>query len=256
MQTGPTLAELVAAVERRGPQAAPLDQLGVAVELSTELREIGDQLVDRYVQAARADGRSWSEVGAVLGVSKQAAQQRFVGVLDLAGWPRHFTADARDAVARGERAARALGHNYLGTEHVLLGLAQQDRGLASTTLARLGIDAGLVRERTERLVGRGDGQSPQCLGVAPRVKRAFEAARREAAELGHREVRSEHLLLALAATRGGVAARILAEAGAHERDVRSELARQLEGEAPELAARLTADRRRTMLRGRHLPRHG
>jgi hypothetical protein len=245
MSGGPTLAELVAAVERRGPHDDVLAELGVAVELSAQLRELGDALIDRYVQAARADGRSWSQIGTALGVSKQAAQQRFVPMFDVSTWPKHFTADARDAVRRAEHATRELAHNYLGTEHLLLGLVSQDRGLAASALEHLGLSPSLVRRRIEAIIGRGERPSPECVGITPRAKRAFETARREAKDLHHNEVRPEHLLLALAATRGGVAARILAEAGAHERAIRLELARLLETEAPELAAKLAADRRRS-----------
>ena len=113
-----------------------LDRLGAAAATANELRGLGDELLDRYVQAARAEGRSWSEIGTALGVTKQAAHERFVDA-PLA-WPTNFNRPAREVVARALAEARAFGHRYLGTEHLLLALTA-DRGLAGATLAELGV---------------------------------------------------------------------------------------------------------------------
>ena len=213
-----------------------------------ELRGLGDALLDRYVQAARADGRSWSEIGAALGVTKQAAHERFVDA-PLA-WPQNFNEPARAVVARALEEARSFGHRYLGTEHLLLAVAMEP-GLASTALAELGVDEHAVRRSIERIIGRGHSGNGATLGITPRTKRVLETAVKEAKRVGsQRCADSEHLLLALAESEG-VAGDILAEHGAGEEAVREQLARLLELEAPEIAARLRAPKRR---RGRRRSR--
>ena len=208
------------------------------------MRGLGDALLDRYVQAARADGRSWSEIGTALGVTKQAAHERFVDA--PLSWPQNFNEPARAVVARALEEARSFGHRYLGTEHLLLAVSAEP-GLGSSALAELGVDEGAVRRSIERIIGRGrsgDG----TLGITPRTKRVFETAVKEAKRVGsQRCADSEHLLIALAAS-DGVAQDILGEHGAREEAVREALARLLEREAPEIAAKLRAPKRRGVRR--------
>ena len=228
--------------------ASPLDRLSAASATADELRGLSDALLDRYVQAARADGRSWTEIGAALGVTKQAAHERFVDA-PLA-WPTNFSEPARQVVQRALTEARGLGHRYLGTEHLLLALTAES-GLAGAALADLGLGERIVRGDIERIIGRGRSGDDAELGMTPRTKRVFETAIKEAKWLGSRRcAETEHLLLALARS-GGVAADILAAHGADEGAVREQLATLLEREAPELAAKLrAAERRRGRRRGR------
>ena len=227
---------------------SPLDRLSAASATADELRALGDALLDRYVQAARADGRSWTEIGAALGVTKQAAHERFVdGPL---AWPANFNEPARRLVARALSEARDFGHRYLGTEHLLLALST-DNGLAGVALAELGLDERVVRSSIERVIGRGRSGKGAALGITPRTKRVFETALEEAKRLsGQRCADSEHLLLALAAS-NGVAGEILAANGADEPAVRERIATLLEREAPEIAAKLRRpERRHRRRRGR------
>jgi hypothetical protein len=228
--------------------ATPLDRLSAAATTANDLRGLSDQLLDRYVQAARADGRSWTEIGAALGVSKQAAHERFVDA-PLA-WPTNFSAPAREVVARAVTEARGFGHRYLGTEHLLLALSA-DRGLAGAALAALGVTEPGVRDSIERIIGRGRSGDGAALGITPRTKRVFEEAIREAKHLGHRRCADpEHVMLALSHSKG-VAADILAAHDAGEAAIRGELAALLEREAPEVAAKLRSPaRRRGRRRGR------
>jgi ClpA/ClpB-like protein len=234
-----TRSDAIAAVERRAASHHPLAQLAAAVGVADELRLVTDELLGHFVERARASGTSWTEIGNTLGVSKQAAQQRFVQPPAPIGraWPKHFTERARASLAAAQAEARALGHNYLGTEHLLLGLLSERACLASRVLSRLGVTADVVRARIEAIIGRGFTADADTLGIAPRAKRAMDQARREAKRLGHGYVGTEHLLLALAAS-DGVAAGILAELGADEARVRDELANMLGGDAPELADKL------------------
>jgi ClpA/ClpB-like protein len=223
-------------------------RLDAAVRIAGELHGLGDRLVDHYVQAARADGQSWAQIGQVLGVSKQAAQQRFLAQpAHAASWPGMSEA-ASDVLGRAVDAARALHHRYLGTEHLLLALASDD-GLAGTTLRRLGVSPEQVSDQIERIIGPGHSSESATLGVTPRTKRVLEAARKEGARLGHRCADTEHLLLAVS-EHEGVAEQILRAIGTEPRDVRTQLADLLEGEAPEIAAKVRTTSRRRLGRSR------
>jgi ATP-dependent Clp protease ATP-binding subunit ClpA len=219
--------------------------LRAAAAAANELRGLGDELLDRYVQAARAEGRSWSEIGVALGVTKQAAHERFVDA-PLA-WPENFNEPARAVVARALEEARGFGHRYLGTEHLLLAISAE-RGLAGTTLVELGLSERAVREAIERIIGPGHSRDAATLGITPRTKRVLEAAVKEAKRVGRQRCAdSEHLLLALAAS-DGVARDILAQHGAGEEAIRGRLASLVEREAPEIAAKLRAPKRRRVHR--------
>jgi hypothetical protein len=138
-----------------------------------------------------------------------------------------FLADARDAIVLAQEEARALNHNYVGTEHILLGLLGAEGGLAARALAALGVEASAVRSALEeRLVGRGAAEPPPGpLSFTPRSKKALEFAARAAKEDRSVHVRSEHLLLGIARVREGLAARILQELGADHDDLESRLRR-------------------------------
>lgn len=234
----PTVAVLAGRIDAAG--ASSLERLGHAVRIAGELDRLGDQVVDRYVESARAEGRTWSQIGGVLGVSKQAAQQRFVARAPSA-WPGMSDAGA-EVMVRAAEEARALRHRFLGTEHLLLALASDD-GLAGSALRRLGVSPAEIAER----IGPGHSSESATLGVAPRTKRVLEAAVKDARRLGLRCADPEHLLLAVS-EHGGGAQEILRALGSEPGDVRAQLAELLEGEAPELAARLRAPARRRLRR--------
>src|SRR4051812_3858250 len=131
---------LTALVGERTASEDPIARLATAVQVAHEARELAAELLHHHVAAAREHGRPWSEIGATLGVSRQAAQQHFGPTADSTPWPKDFDADARGVVELAQRRARELGHRYLDTEHLLLALTE-DPGLAGATLARLGIDS-------------------------------------------------------------------------------------------------------------------
>ena len=226
--------------------AGPLDKLRAAAATTEGLHQLGDALLDRYVQAARAHGCSWTEIGTTLGVTKQAAHERFVDA--PLTWPTNFDEPARRVVARAVAEARGFGHRYLGTEHVLLALSA-DPALAGATLAQLGITESTVRGAIERIIGRGRAGQDGALGITPRTKRVFEAAIKEARRMGSRRscASAEHLLLALAGN-PGVGGDILTEQDADAAAIREQLASLLQREAPEVAAQLRAPERRRVRR--------
>jgi hypothetical protein len=244
-----TVEGLLGEVGARARSDDALDRLGAALGLAAELRDLGDELIDRCVAAAREQGRSWSEIGAIMGVSKQAAQQRFVPPVSTGAWPRDFDDDARALLPTAELHARRFRHRYLGTEHLLLALTENP-GLAGTALRRLGVDAERVDRRIREIVGAGHSSQTAALGVAPRAKRVLEVARQQARQLNHRcaTAAPEHVLLALSARRDGVAAQILGELGVDEHRVRRQLGELLAGEAPELAADILHPPRRRLRR--------
>jgi hypothetical protein len=246
----PDPAALVAGIEREERDGDVVARLAAAVRTAADLRGAGDELLDHFVGAARAEGCSWSEIGGVLGISKQGAQQRFTGPAAtlVHPWPGGFSADAQAVVAKAADEARALGHRYLGTEHLLLALFSERAGLAPRCLAALSLSRARVMERVNDLIGCGEDITGGPLGVTPRTKRVFEATRREARRVGHRCPEPEHLLLALYAVRPGVAGEILAELGATEERTRATLADLLAREAPEIAQRIRQPPRRRFSR--------
>ena len=244
-----TVEGLLREVGARARSDDALDRLGAALRVAAELRDLSDELIDRCVAGAREHGRSWSEIGAILGVSKQAAQQRFVAPAPAGAWPKDFDDDARALLPTAELHARRFRHRYLGTEHLLLALTENP-GLAGATLRRLGVDAERVERRIGEIVGAGHSSQTAALGIAPRAKRVLEAAGRQARQLNHRcaTAAPEHVLLALSGRRDGVAAQILGELGVDEHRVRRQLSELLAGEAPELAAAIRHPPRRRLRR--------
>jgi hypothetical protein len=246
----PQPAQLVAAIEREHGGRDVAERLEAALRVAAELRAVGDDVVDHYVQAARGDGRSWAEIGEVLGITKQGAQKRFASpaAAPAEPWPRGFGRDAQAVFAQAVAEARGFGHRYVGTEHLLLALFSERAGLAADCLARLGISRPHVEERVIEFIGRGNTPPDSTLGITPRTKRVFERARRESRRLGHRCPQPEHLLLALYAAPGAVAVDILTASGASEQRTRATLAELLDAQAPELAERIWHRPRRRLAR--------
>jgi Clp amino terminal domain, pathogenicity island component len=239
-----SLETLITDVEQRASE--PLDRLRVAVSKSHELHALGDDLIGRFVSDARRAGCSWAEVGDALGVSKQAAHQRFP-TTGAEAWPPAFREDAQRAMGAAAEHARRLGHDHLGTEHRLLALAEQADSLAGRVLGDLELTPGSIELQLDTLVARGNPSSG-TVSVSARGKRALEQARRDARRLGQRCPGSEHLLIALAADTDGAAARILHELDVTAARLRDALAARLGPDAHELADLVT--RRHTRLRRR------
>jgi ATP-dependent Clp protease ATP-binding subunit ClpA len=124
---------------------------------------------------------------------------------------KRFTEPARQVVVHAQVEARGLKHDYIGTEHILLGLLRQEEGLAARVLGSLGVSIEEVRAQVARIVGQGDEVTTGQIPFTPRAKKVLELALREARALGHRYIGTEHILLGLAREGDGVAARILAD---------------------------------------------
>jgi hypothetical protein len=135
-----------------------------------------------------------------------------------------FTERARQVVVLAQEEARTLGHDWLGTEHILLGLVREREGLASRVLANLGVTVEQVRAHVVRAIGAREGEHRAGqIPFTPEAKKVLERALREALSLGHNFIGTEHLLLALTREREGLAARILRELDIDAERVRTEV---------------------------------
>ncbi len=140
-----------------------------------------------------------------------------------------FTERARRVVVLAQEEARLLNHNYIGTEHVLLGLLHEGEGVAAKALEQMGISLDAVRERVEDMIGQGGSSPTGHIPFTPRAKKVLELALREALQLGHNYIGTEHILLGLVREGEGVAAQVLAQMGADLNRVRHAAIQLLSG---------------------------
>jgi ATP-dependent Clp protease ATP-binding subunit ClpA len=213
----PALADAV----RRRAAGSPLDRVEAALAVGEELTSGADDLIGQFVDEARHAGCSWTEIGQRIGVSKQAARQRFAqrpGVADDLEWRPRLLACLQ---AAGEEA-RADGAAEVGTHHQLLGLFHE--GVAAAVLEKLGIRAEAARAAARELFPGGGQPGDQ---PPPDSAEAREAVRRAAAlarQAGHCYVGTEHLLCVLALDPGSRARRVLSHLGASIPAIKKELA--------------------------------
>lgn len=140
-----------------------------------------------------------------------------------------FTERARRVVVYAQEEARMLNHNYLGTEHLLLGLIREEEGVAAKVLESLNISLDDVRSQVEDIVGKGTTQTVGHIPFTPRARKVFELSLREALQLGHNYIGTEHILLGLLREGEGVAARVLSNLGADLETVRGQVVQLLGG---------------------------
>jgi ATP-dependent Clp protease ATP-binding subunit ClpA len=140
-----------------------------------------------------------------------------------------FTDRARRVVVLAQEEARMLHHDYIGTEHILLGLIQEGGGVAAKALESLGVSLEAVRQQVEELVGRGQAEPSERIPFTPQAKQALKLALAEAMALGHRYIGTEHILLGLIREGKGPAAQVLASLGADQNLVRQQVIALLHG---------------------------
>ncbi len=217
------LDELIGYVKSQ--EGTALDHVSAAVRIAEHLGELADHLIGHFVDQARRSGASWTEIGTSMGVTKQAAQKRFVPkagdwqTLVEEAFREHpfsrFTDRARRSVQAAQTEARDHGHDFIGTEHLALGVLTEPDGLAVKAIEALGVTreharealiAALlpptVREPTE-------GRKP----LTPLARKAFDLAVRKALMLGHNYIGTEHLLLGLLEEDEGLGGRTLTGLG-------------------------------------------
>jgi bifunctional DNase/RNase len=134
-----------------------------------------------------------------------------------------FTGRARRVVVLAQEEARMLGHSYIGTEHIVLGLIRESEGVAARALESLGIGLEAVRQQVEEIIGQGQQAPSGHIQFTPRAKKALELSLREAFHLGQNDIGSEHILLGLIREGGGVAAQVLVKLGADLNRVRQQV---------------------------------
>ena len=139
-----------------------------------------------------------------------------------------FTDRARRVVVLAQEEARMLDHNYVGTEHILLGLIHEGEGVAAIALESLGISLEAVRQQVEEIIGRGKQAPSGHIPFTPRAKKVLELSLREALQLGHNYIGTEHILLGLIREGEGVAAQVLVRLGADLNRVRQQTVQVLQ----------------------------
>ena len=140
-----------------------------------------------------------------------------------------FTDRARRVVVLAEEEARMLHHDYIGTEHILLGLIREGEGVAAKALESLGISQEAVRQQVEAIIGQGQHAPSGHIPFTPRAKKVLELSLREALQLGHNYIGTEHILLGLVREGEGAAAQVLVKLGADLNGVRGQVNQLLHG---------------------------
>jgi hypothetical protein len=204
-----SLADLIARLDEEFPDASNLARISEAHLWAQTLSDLGDQLVGHYVGQAKQAGALWSEIGDAIGVSKQAAQQRHTP----APFER-FTNLNRHSIVLAQEAARTHKHDFIGTEHILLGLLGEPRGLAYEVLmAKTGSEQS-IRDAIEEAMPPAGKKAPRGhIAFRPESKDAIDQALRASADLGHDWVGTEHSLLGLIRAEESTAAQILRSLG-------------------------------------------
>ncbi|MGV0871091.1 Clp protease N-terminal domain-containing protein [Mycolicibacterium sp. XJ879] len=177
----------------------PLDQLTDAVLAAEALGDIADHLIGHFVDQARRSGASWTEIGKCMGVTKQAAQKRFVpkaDALDPNDGFNRFTPRARNVMVVAQNKAQEAGNTEITPDHLLLGLFEDPEGLAVKLLAGQGVNAATVTQAVE-LPPCTEGDVPALTPFNSAAKKALELTFRQALRLGHNYIGTEHILLAL-----------------------------------------------------------
>jgi DNA-binding CsgD family transcriptional regulator len=189
------------------------------------------------------EGRTGKEIAATLGVSPDVVRGHVQSILEKLGvhsrleaasrpYPElmfeRFTDRARRVVVYAQEEARMLGHNYVGTEHILLGLIHEGEGVAARALEAMSISLDSARQRVEEIIGQGQAAPTGHIPFTPRAKKVLELSLREALQLGHNYVGTEHML-GLVREGEGVGAQVLQELGESLQQVRTTTIRLLAG---------------------------
>jgi ATP-dependent Clp protease ATP-binding subunit ClpA len=201
-----SLDELIAYVKTMNPRGGPLGNLSDAVSVGGDLDEKSDALIGHFVDQARRSGASWSQIGASMGVSKQAAQKRFVTQWESAEFSR-FTQRSRNVLAAAARIAAGAGAEATGDAHLAAGLLSEPDGLAAKAIHGAGLadDRVLAALHLEPAAGGAGGAGDEALRrlrFTEAGRAALRGALKEAIRLGHNYIGTEHLLLGILFARG------------------------------------------------------
>jgi len=184
--------------------ADPLEQLTDAVIVADHLGDVADHLIGHFVDQARRSGASWTEIGRSMGVTKQAAQKRFVPKdpaqvpdLDASEDFSRFTLRAKNSIVSAQNEARAAGHDQIEPGHLVLGLLIDPDGLAAKAIAAQRVTLEEVRQAVTAGLPAPAAEVPALIPFNAQARKALELTFREALRMGHNYVGTEHILLAL-----------------------------------------------------------
>jgi ATP-dependent Clp protease ATP-binding subunit ClpA len=195
------LDDLIEAIKKVHTDA--LEQLQDAVIAADHLGDVADHLIGHFVDQARRSGASWTDIGKSMGVTRQAAQKRFVpkaeSETDFSQGFNRYTPRARNAVVTSHNETKAAGNREILPEHLILGLLAEPQGLAAQAIAAQGVTPDAVRAAVTAVLPPAvtAEEVPALIPYAPAGKKALELTFREALRLGHNYVGTEHILLAL-----------------------------------------------------------
>jgi hypothetical protein len=205
------LDDLIGAIARTHPE--PLDRLSGAVVLAEHLGEVADSLIGHFVDQARRAGASWTEIGRSMGVTKQAAQKRFVGQrsvgrgdfpsLDPSQGFSRFTDEARAVVVTAQERAREAGNDTITVAHLVLALVADPQGAAARLVAAQGATLDDVRRTATATLPPPAATVPALIPFDTHTRTVLERTFTEAQRLGAESIGSEHLLLAVLAAEDG-----------------------------------------------------
>jgi hypothetical protein len=196
------LDDLIDAIKKVHP--APLDQLEDAVIAADHLGDVADHLIGHFVDQARRSGASWTDIGKSMGVTRQAAQKRFVAKepkesadLDPAQGFSRYTPRARNAVMAAHNESVAARNPEGRPEHLILGLLAEPDALAAKAILAQDVLLDSVRQAATAALPPAAEEVPDLVPYGPDAKKVLELTFREALRLGHNYIGTEHILLAL-----------------------------------------------------------
>ncbi|MEV7194647.1 Clp protease N-terminal domain-containing protein [Streptomyces sp. NPDC093510] len=196
------LDDLIEAIKKVHTDA--LDQLSDAVIAADHLGDIADHLIGHFVDQARRSGASWTDIGRSMGVTRQAAQKRFVpkkqgepSDLDPSQGFSRFTERAKKALMAAHEEAKTAGHAEIRTEHLLLGLLGEPAAVAARAIVAQGVSLDDVRAAAVEALPAAAAEVPALVPYDAPSRKVLELSFREALRLGHNYVGTEHVLLAL-----------------------------------------------------------
>ncbi|MGK8485474.1 Clp protease N-terminal domain-containing protein [Nocardia asiatica] len=199
------LDDLIEGIKKARPDNV-LEQLSDAVVVGDHLGEVADHLIGHFVDQARRSGASWTDIGASMGVTKQAAQKRFVpkvpdpaaaAAMDPNTGFARFTPRARAVVVAAQEAARTAGNREIALGHLVQGLLSEPEGLAVRELLDQGVAVDVLAAAAAASLPPSADDIPALIPFGAEAKKVLELTFREALRLGHNYIGTEHILLAL-----------------------------------------------------------
>jgi hypothetical protein len=221
------LDDLISAIKKVHEE--PLEQLQDAVLAAEHLDEVADHLIGHFVDQARRSGASWTDIGKSMGVTRQAAQKRFVPKestdLDPSQGFSRYTVRARNVVMSAHNESKAAGNSETVPAHLVLGLLAEPEAVAAKAIIAQGVSLDAVRQAATAALPPAADEVPELVPYNSDAKKVLELTFREALRLGHNYIGTEHILLALLEFEHGTG--VLAGLGLEREPVEAEIAQAL-----------------------------